>query len=97
MYDNLSQAQAASPANNFRGRNRGSYNNDELNGLLDRLRTTLDQRGRDDILVELERFITADVAIGHLYYQVRPAVVIAALKGVITFPFTANTWEWRLE
>jgi hypothetical protein len=61
------------------------------------LKSTLDERGRGDVLVELERFTTADVAIGYLYYQVRPAVVINGLKGVITYPYTWNPWEWRFE
>jgi peptide/nickel transport system substrate-binding protein len=97
VYDNLSQAQLSTPANAFRGRNRGSYSNADLNGLLDRLKSTVDDRGRDDILVDMERVITGDVGIGHLYYQVRPAVVIKGLQGVTTFPFTWNTWEWKFE
>jgi len=64
----------------------GDYTNPQLQTLIDRLKATLDERGRADVLVELERFTTADVAIGYLYYQVRPAVVINGLKGVITLP-----------
>ena len=96
-YDNLSATALPTPANNFRGRNRGSYTNPQLQSQIDRLKSTLDQTGRDEVLVELERFTTADVAIGYLYYQVRPAVVVNALKGVITYPYTWNTWEWRFE
>jgi len=97
VYDRLSAAQLATPANNFRGGNRGSYNNPQLNGLLDRLKTTLVAEERDDLFVELERFATADVALGNLYYQVRPAVVVKGLKGIVTYPYTWNPWEWRFE
>jgi ABC-type transport system substrate-binding protein len=65
--------------------------------LLDRLKTTLVTQERDDLYVELERFVTADVAVGNLYYQVRPAVVVKGLKGIITYPYTWNPWEWRFE
>jgi peptide/nickel transport system substrate-binding protein len=96
-YDNITAARAATPSNNFRGRNRGNYNNPEFEAIFGRLQTTLQERDRDDIFVELERFVTADVAVGNLYYQVRPAVVVKPLKGIVSWPYTWNTWEWRFE
>jgi peptide/nickel transport system substrate-binding protein len=97
IYDNLTASQLATPSNSFRGRNRGGYNNPQFNALADRLRSTLEPDARDEVFVEMERFITSEVAIGHLYYQVRPAVVIKGLKGIITYPYTWNPWEWRFE
>lgn len=96
-YDRIWTGQLATPENGFRGRNRGSYSNPYLDGLVDRLNTTLDGRARDDIFVEMERFVSAEVAVGHLYYQVRPAVSLSALKGITGYPYTWNVSEWRFE
>ena len=96
-YPNLTRLQASTPANNFRGRNRGNYSNPEMDSMHDRLMSTLEERGRDDILVDIERLVSEDVAVGHLYYQVRPAVVIKGLQGVAGWPYVHNTWAWRFE
>ncbi len=96
-YPNITHLQASTAANAFRGRNRGSYSNPEVNALHDRLSSTLQERDRDEVLVEIERLVSADVGVGHLYYQVRPAVAISGLKGVTGWPYMHNTWEWRFE
>lgn len=96
-YANLTYLQASTPANAFRGRNRGNYSNPQMDTLHDRLSSTLQERDRDDILIEIERLVSGEVAVGHLYYQVRPAVVINGLKGVVGWPYMHNTWEWRFE
>ena len=96
MYDRIWVGQLATPENGFRGRNRGSYVNPQLDTLVDRLNTTLDTRARDDIFVEMERLVSADVAVGHLYYQVRPAVALSSVKGITGYPYQWNVWEWHL-
>jgi len=96
-YLNLTHLQASTPANAFRGRNRGNYSNPQMDELHDRLASSLQERDRDDILVDIEGHVSADVAVGHLYYQVRPAVVTSGLKGVIGWPYMHNTWEWRFD
>jgi peptide/nickel transport system substrate-binding protein len=97
LYDRLWVGQLSTPENGFRGRNRGSYSNPELDSLVERLVTTLDAGARDDIMIEQERLVTADVAIGNLYYQIRPSVAVSALKGITGYPYTWNVWEWRFE
>jgi peptide/nickel transport system substrate-binding protein len=91
--------QAATAANGYRGQNRSGYANPQLDALIDRLNTTLDARTREDLLVDIEAFISADVALGHLYYQVRPAVAVSSLKGItgLAGSYAWNVSEWRFE
>jgi peptide/nickel transport system substrate-binding protein len=96
LYDRIWVGQLSTPENGFRGRNRGSYSNPQLDALVERLNTTLDTPSRDDIFVEMERLVSADVAVGHLYYQVRPGVALSSLKGITGYPYTWNVWQWRL-
>ncbi len=99
VYNRVEGAQAATAANNYRGQNRSGYANPQLETLIRRLATTLDERARDDLLVEMEAFVSADVALGHLYYQVRPAVGLRSLKGItgLAGSYAWNVWEWRFE
>jgi peptide/nickel transport system substrate-binding protein len=94
---------APSPANRFRGsQNRGTYSNPEYDRLYNLQLTTLDRDKRDDILVELERITTSDVAVGFMIYDAAPMLTRSVVKGVknaakeLGNPFY-NIWEWTVE
>jgi peptide/nickel transport system substrate-binding protein len=99
VYTTLSRAGIPTAVNGWRGQNRSSYSHPELNMLVDRLNSTLDGRARDDLFVEIEALISADVAVGQLYYQVRPAAALSSLKGITGLggSYAWNVWEWRFE
>jgi hypothetical protein len=63
---------------------------------------TLDPAARDDMLVELERITTQDVAVGFTTYNTSPVVARSNVKGLRTvskeFGNTMwNVWEWTVE
>ncbi len=96
---NVTTAQAPTPANRYTGKNRGSYSNLELDRLYEESLRTLDVRQREDILVELERILTTDVAQLMLYYQPRVAAVRVGIRGVVPpvrGSYAWNIWEWSL-
>ncbi len=96
---NVTTGQAPTPANRFTGKNRGSYSNPELDRLYEDSLRTLDVRQRENILVELERILTTDVAQLMLYYQPRVAAVRSGIEGVVPpvrGSYAWNLWEWSL-
>jgi peptide/nickel transport system substrate-binding protein len=99
MYTRVWGANVATAANGWRGVNRMGYANPQLDALIDRLNSTFDERIRDDLNVEMEGLISADVALGHLYYTVRPAVAVTSLKGItgLGASYSWNVWTWHFE
>jgi peptide/nickel transport system substrate-binding protein len=99
MYTRVWGANAATAAGGWRGQNRMGYANPQLDALIERLNSALDGRVRDDLNVEMEALISADVALGHLYYTVRPAAAVTSLKGIsgLAGSYSWNVWEWRFE
>ena len=100
---NLLSSSAPSAANGFRGsQNRGTYNNPEYDRVYRLQLTTLDPAARDDQLIELERIITNDVAVGFMMYDAAPVVARSVVKGIrnvakeLGNPFF-NIWEWTVE
>lgn len=101
-YSIYTARQVPNAENRFRGRNRGSYVNREVEQLSQRLETSLNPVERDDIIVALERMISVDVAVGHLYYLVRPAAArsnVIGVKGLSkgsASTYLFNVWEWSV-
>ncbi len=100
---NLATRSAPNAATGWRGsQNRGTYNNPEFNRLYDLQLTTLDPAARDDMLVELERITTHDVAVGFTTYNTSPVVARSNVKGLraaskeFSNPLW-NVWEWTVE
>lgn len=96
---NVTTAQAPTPQNRYTGKNRGSYSNPEIDRLYELAIRTLDSARREEILVELERISTSDVAQMLLYYQPRVAAVRAGILGVqppVRGSHLWNIWEWSL-
>lgn len=96
---NVTTGQAPTAQNRFTGKNRGSYSNPELDRLYELSLLTLDPSRREEVLLEIERIFTADVAQGMLFYQPRVAAVRAGIAGLnppVRGTYTWNIWEWRL-
>jgi ABC-type transport system substrate-binding protein len=95
---NVTCDQAPTQQNRFTGKNRGSYCNPEMDRLYNLSLQTLDQAKREDVLIDLERIYTTDVA--HLVLGYQPRVAASRDIGGIKPPPRAthqwNIWEWTL-
>jgi peptide/nickel transport system substrate-binding protein len=90
--------QAPTAQNRFTGKNRGSYCNPELDRLYNLSLQTLEPVKREDVLVDLERLYTTDLAVLLLEYQPRVAAsrAIGGIKEPARNSFQWNIWEWTL-
>lgn len=94
---------APSVANRFRGsNNRGTYSNPEYDRLYSLQLTTLDPPRRDDVLVDLERHTTQELAAGYMVYDASPVVALSRIKGIKNANKELgnafyNIWEWTSE
>jgi peptide/nickel transport system substrate-binding protein len=102
--DRILWEKAPTPENRYRGPNRGSYHNPEVDRLYYLVQQMLDPAERTNATVELERVFTADVGLGMLFYIVRPAAVRNEIKGIRPegfvfndFTHLWNVWEWTIE
>ena len=99
----LCTACAPSPANRFRGsNNRGTYSNPEYDRLYSLQLATLDPAKRDDVLVDLERLTTQDLAAGYMVYDAAPLVALSRVAGIKNATKELgnafyNVWEWTVE
>jgi peptide/nickel transport system substrate-binding protein len=88
--------QAPTAQNRYTGKNRGTYCNTELDRLYNLSLQTLDPAKREDVLIDLERLYTTDVA--HLILKYQPRVAASRGVGGIKQParnnFYWNIWEW---
>ncbi len=100
---NLYTASAPSAANRFRGsNNRGTYSNPEYDRLYALQLATLDPAARDEILVDLERIVTHDLAVGYLIHDSAPVVARSVVRGIRNATKELgnalwNVWEWTME
>jgi peptide/nickel transport system substrate-binding protein len=102
LAESLNSSELPTPQNGFSGGNRGHYVNPDVDKLYTDLAITLDPRQRDDMMVELERIMTGEVAGGHLYYLSEVAARRSALKGPKEFAspnasyYSFNIWDWEV-
>ncbi|MEA2642076.1 MAG: peptide/nickel transport system substrate-binding protein, partial [Chloroflexota bacterium] len=99
----LATASAPTAANRYRSpENRGTYSNPEYDRLYTLQLTTLDRAARDNVLIDIERLITTDVAAGYLMQDPSPLVVRSNVKGPVNGareigdPFW-NISQWSVE
>ncbi len=103
LAESLNSGDLPTVENGFSGGNRGHYVNADVDRLFNSLAVTLDPSERDNLTVELERIMTADVAGGHLYYLSEVAATRANLKGPREFAspyanyYSFNIWEWSVD
>jgi len=94
---------APSPANRWTGpQNRGTYSNPEYDRLYALSFTTLDPAARDNVLVQTERLITQDLAVGYIIHDTAPLVARSNVKGIKNATKELgnslwNLWEWTVE
>jgi peptide/nickel transport system substrate-binding protein len=91
-----------SAQNNWRGSNRGGWNNAEFNRIWEMLNRTLEEEERIRQSVELERVIYGDVGAIPLYFQLVVTAHVGNLRGMVArmTPDAPNAiqnswlWEW---
>jgi peptide/nickel transport system substrate-binding protein len=94
---------APSPANRWTGsQNRGTYSNPEYDRLYALSFTTLDPAARDNVLVQTERLITQDLAVGYIIHDTAPLVARSNVRGIKNATKELgnslwNLWEWTVE
>jgi peptide/nickel transport system substrate-binding protein len=91
----LDSRQISSPANDWSGRNVAGYASSSLDGLLDRLAVTIDERERGAIGRSLAQEIGGSLVTLPLYWQVDPVLALEAVKADINPNNPAwNAWTW---
>jgi len=78
------------PENNFTGVNRSRYQSAELDGLVDRYRSTIPLNDRVEILKQISRFVSDQLVVIPLFWDPTPTMVSNRLKNV-TSP--GDTWD----
>jgi peptide/nickel transport system substrate-binding protein len=99
-YQNrLHSNQAATAANRWTGRNRGGYNNPQVDALLDRMNETIDARERLNLHRQLLQAQMGDVAVYPLYWEVAPILMLKGINGprAVRNQVTVNIFEWTKE
>jgi peptide/nickel transport system substrate-binding protein len=99
-YQNrLHSSQAATAANRWTGRNRGGYNNPQVDALLDRMNETIDARERLNLHRQLLQAQMGDVAVYPLYWEVAPILMLKGINGprAVRNQVTVNIFEWTKE
>lgn len=99
-YQNrLHSNQMATAANRFTGRNRGNYNNPQLDVLLDRMNATIDPQARINLHRQLLQLQMGDMAVYPLFWEVAPILMVKGVTGprAVRNQVTANIFEWDKE
>lgn len=85
------------PANRWRGNNRGGWSNPEYDRLWDAFQSTLDRSERNRQVIQMMRLATEDVAMLFLFHNPNVTAFWAALRGPeIGAPETATIWNVHL-
>lgn len=96
---NVTTEAAPTSQNRFTGKNRGTYFNPDIDRLHELYLRTLHEDQRTQVVLDLERAFTTDVAQGLLYYIPQVAAVrtgIAGIRPPIRGSYLWNLWEWSL-
>lgn len=98
--ENFLSSQIGTPANRWRGNNRGGWVSSEVDRLWDAYNATLDRAEREQRLVEIARLVSEQLPILTLYPNIRVRAFTANLSGPdIGSPTTLPQWnvhEWEL-
>ncbi len=82
------------------GSNRGGWSNPEFDRLANAYNGTLDKNERVDLLAQMSRVFSDDVAVISLYFNPSVSPFVAALTGptsvVPTSNIAWNVWDWQL-
>ena len=97
--DRISCGTMPTPANQYRGRNSGSWCNQDAQGLIDALQVTIPQEERLQLTRQLLGVVMTQMPIMPLYWDLDPILVANGVKNVPppsapTRISTFNIWEW---
>ncbi len=91
----------ATEANQWRALNQTGWADPEYDALFARFDRSLNPAERDDLTVEMDRYLTTNAIQVRLNYVARPAAVRSNLHGVKNMnknsTYTWNTDEWTLD
>jgi ABC-type transport system substrate-binding protein len=90
------------PRNQFRGRNSGSWCNQDAQSYLDRLRVTIPYSERIQLIRGLVGVATTALPVMPIYWDIDPILAVAGVKNIPqpsapTRVSTFNVWEWDKE
>lgn len=99
LGDRLSCETMPSPANQFRGRNSGSWCNREAQSFIDQLRVTIPQSERIELQRGLLRVVLTELPIMPLYWDIDPILALGNIRNLPqpsapTRVSTFNIYEW---
>lgn len=97
--DNLSylrRSEVRLRENGFRGRNRGGYVNEELEGLVDRYYVTIPMADRMQLLSPIVNHLTGNVVFMWLFYGGHAMAIHNRLLNVTAMQNTSNAYQWNL-
>lgn len=95
--DYLRKSELRTPANGFRGRNRGGYVNDELESLIDRYYVTIPLSERTQVLSGLVSHLTSNVVMMWLFHSGHAMAIHNRLFNVTAAKNSANAHEWDVK
>jgi len=100
--DRISCETMPTPANQYRGRNSGSWCNQEAQSFIDSLRVTIPQDQRTQLTQGLIGVVMTQLPMMPLYWDLDPILVAAGVKNVPppsapTRVSTFNIWAWEKE
>lgn len=92
--DYLRRSELRTPANGFRGRNRGGYVNDELEALIDKYYVTIPMNERMQVLSGLVQHLTSNVVMMWLFHSGHAMAIHNRLVNVTAAQNSSNSHEW---
>jgi ABC-type transport system substrate-binding protein len=99
---NHASSRIPGPENRWNGSNRGGWPNAEYDRLIDSFSTTIARPERAQLVAQMVRIFTDDVASISLFFRVQPWIYAAGLKGLEkpAAPEAMQAWnvhEWELQ
>ena len=95
--DQLHGSKAPLPENRYSGTNRSRYVNPEFDGLLDRYYATIQWAPRMQALGQVARYISEQLVVMGMIYDVAPVLIGHQLENVATPNPTWNIQQWALK
>jgi peptide/nickel transport system substrate-binding protein len=98
---NLVSDQIPSPANRWRGGNRGGWSSPEYDSIMDAFGTTLERDQRNAQVARAVTLLSEDLPAVPLFFRSQPFAHVSELRGPETsapeasIPWNVHTWEFR--
>jgi peptide/nickel transport system substrate-binding protein len=92
----MNSADLATEANNWSGANWQGYSNPQVDDLINRVQSTIDEREQIALSAQLVQVGMGDVAIMPLFWEVQPLLLVKGVKPSADLT-TRNMFEWDKE